>query len=204
MTARELNPDLFVIARQNLQENQALFAAVDKEMLMHPSFIVANRIRMLLSTPLLSVFFGLALFNDDAWACELVSRIVALVEDQVPAVWEVEITQDSAPAFCSAIAAGHRLSLREMLLSPADRERQLLCIPLMHVRTETRVLLPELEQSIKHGDRLLFCGDPSAIGEMRWGMQNENVLSYILTGESRVEGALWRWIGKWYRKSVRR
>ncbi len=203
MTAQELNPRLFVIARQNLQESQALFEAVDKDMLMHPSFIVANRIRILLSTPLLSNFFGLALFNDDAWSCELVSRIVALVDDQVPAVWEVEITEDSAPAFCRTIAAGDRLSLQEMLLSPRDREQQLLCIPLMHVRTETRILLPDQDQSIKVGDRLLFCGDPSAIGEMRWGMQNENALRYIMTGESRGEGALWRWVEKKYRRSVK-
>ena len=202
MTAQELNPGLFVIARQNLQENHALFDAVDEDMLMHPSFIVANRIRMLLSTPLLSDFLGLALFNDDAWSCELVSRIVALVEDVVPAVWEVEISDESAPAFCSVIAAGNRLTLREMLLSPRDREQQLLCIPLMHVRGETRVLLPDLEQSIKTGDRLLFCGRPSAAEKMRWGMQNENVLSYIMTGESRAEGAMWRGIRKMYKRSV--
>ncbi len=203
MTARELNPDLFVIARQNLHESHALFEAVDKEMLMHPSSIVANRIRMLLSTPLLSDFFSLALFNDDAWACELISRIVALVEDEVPAVWEVAISEESAPAFCRALAAGERLSLREMLLSPGNREEQLLCLPMMHVRAETRVLLPDMEQSIKSGDRVLFCGDPSAIGEMRWNMQNENVLSYIRTGESRAEGTLWRGIRKMHRRFVK-
>ncbi len=200
MTAKELNPELFVIARQNLQENQSLFEVVDKDMLMHPSFIVANRIRMLLSTPLLSDFLGHALFNEDAWSCELVSRIVALVEEQVPVVWELEITEDSAPALCKAIEAGNRLSLRDMLLSPRDREQQLLCIALMHVRADTRVLLPDLDQSIKKGDRLLFCGRFSAIGKMRWGLQNENVLSYILTGESRAEGTLWRLIRKIYRR----
>lgn len=203
MTAQELNSELFVIARQNLQESQTLFEALDIDVLMHPSFIVANRIRMLLSTPLLSEFFGLALFNDDAWACELVSMIVALVEDQVPAVWEIEINEDSAPAFCRAIAAGDRPCLRELVLSPRDREQRLLCLPLMHVRTETRVLLPDMEQSIKAGDRLLFCGDPTAIGYMQWGLQNENILSYLMTGESRAEGALWRWLSKMYKRTVK-
>jgi len=200
MTARELNPELFIIARQNRQENHALFDVVDEDMLMHPSFIIANRIRMLLSTPLLSDFLGLALFNDDAWACELVSTIVALVDVETPAVWELEINEDSAPAMCGAMAAGNSLTLREMLLSPRDREQQLSCMALMHVRQETRVLLPRPEQTIKKGDKLLFCGRQSANSKMRWGMLNENVLSYIITGEARPEGAFWKMLRRMQRK----
>ncbi|MCP4453252.1 MAG: potassium transporter TrkA, partial [Planctomycetes bacterium] len=192
MTARELNPELFIIARQNRQENYALFDAVDEDMLMHPSLIVANRIRMLLSTPLLSDFLGLALFNDDTWACELVSRIVAMADVETPLVWELEIDEESAPAFCTAIDAGDSLTLGEMLLSPRNRERQLSCIALMHVRRETRVLLPESQQNIKKGDRLLFCGKSSARSKMSWAILNENVLSYIRTGETRPEGSFWR------------
>jgi voltage-gated potassium channel len=201
MTARELNPDLFVIARQNRQENKALFDAVDEDMLMHPSFIIANRIRMLLSTPLLSDFLGLALFNDDAWACELASKIAALVEVEAPEVWELEINQDMAPAFCGAIAAGNTMMLRDMLASPQDREQQLPCIALMHVRNENRVLLPEPEQTLKQGDRLLFCGRGSVYSMMSWGMLNENVLSYIKTGQARPEGAFWRMLRRMQRKT---
>ncbi|MCP3671579.1 MAG: potassium transporter TrkA [Gammaproteobacteria bacterium] len=200
MTARELNPELFIIARQNRQENYALFDAVDEDMLMHPSLIVANRIRMLLSTPLLSDFLGLALFNDDAWACELVSRIVAMVDVETPVVWELEIDEESAPAFCIAIDAGDSLTLGEMLLSPRDRKLQLSCIALMHVRRDTRVLLPESQQNIKKGDRLLFCGKSSARSKMSWAILNENVLSYIRTGEARPEGTFWRVLHRMQRR----
>ncbi len=200
MTARELNPELFVIARQNHQENKALFEAVNEDMLMHPSFIIANRIRMLLSTPLLSDFLGLALFNDDAWACELASTIAAVVEVEAPIVWEVEIDTATAPALCSAIAAGNTITLKDMLLSPRDREQLLSCVALMHVRDETRVLLPEQDLVLKPGDRLLFCGKPTADSKMRWGMLNENVLSYIKTGEAPPEGALWRMLRRIHRR----
>jgi len=192
MTARELNPELFVIARQNRQENQALFEAVDEDMLMHPSFIIANRIRMLLSTPLLSDFLGLALFNDDAWACELASAIAATVDVEAPVVWELDINTEAAPALCSAIAAGNTITLEEIMLSPRDREQQLSCVALMHVRHDTSVLLPKQEQILKQGDRLLFCGKSTADSKMRWGMLNENVLSYIRTGEAHPDGAFWR------------
>jgi len=192
MTARELNPDLFVIARQNRQENQALFDAVDEDMLMHPSFIIANRIRMLLSTPLLSDFLSLSLFNNDTWACELVSLIVATVDVETPEVWEIDVNQEGAPAICRSIAAGNVHTLGEMMLSPRKREYELSCIALMHVRQETRILLPEPDQVIKCGDKLLFCGKESASSLMRWIMLNENVLSYIHTGQPGPEGAVWR------------
>jgi Trk K+ transport system NAD-binding subunit len=194
MTAKELNPDLFVILRQNRQENDALFDVVEKDMWMHPSSIIANRIRMLLSSPMLADFLQHALSNDDEWACGLVSRIVAVVEDSVPAVWEVNVNSVSAPAYCRAINEGKNITLVNMLRMPRDRKRKLLCVPLMHLRGETRTLLPEPDLSLQVGDKLLFCGRGSSDDLMRWGMQNENILSYLITGETVPEGAVWKWL----------
>ena len=194
MTALELNPNLFVIARQNLLENHALFGGVKKDMLMYPSSIIANRIRILLSTPMLADFLQLASFNDDEWACQLVSRIAGAIGEWVPAVWEIEIDEDSAAAYCSAIAAGQNITLQNMLQMPRDRDEQLLCVPLMHIRRGTRVLLPEHDLTIKVGDKLLFCGRKSSENLMRRGMVDGNILSYITTGEWRPEGTLWKWL----------
>ncbi len=196
MTAQELNPNLFVILRQNLQENHSLFNVVNKDMLMHPSAIIANRIRMLLSAPMLAEFFNLAISKGGDWACELVSRIVALVEDRVPTVWEIEINEATAPAYCSAIAEGQDIKLENMLQLPRDRERQLLCIPLMHIRGGSSVILPESELSLRVGDKLLFCGRDSSDRLMRWGMQNEDILGYLITGETMPEGAIWKWFSR--------
>ena len=81
MTARELNPDLFVILRQNLKTNDPIAEAVKADMVMHPSSIIANKIRVLLATPRLSEFLRAALYQDDSWACQLLSRMMGLVED---------------------------------------------------------------------------------------------------------------------------
>jgi Trk K+ transport system NAD-binding subunit len=196
MTAQELNPNLFVILRQNRQENDALFEAVKKDMWMHPSSIIANRIRMLLSNPMLADFLERALSNDNEWACELVSRIAALVEDRQPGVWEIEINDATAPAYCRAIKDGVNVTLETMMKLPSDRERKLLCIPLMYIRRGIRTLQPKINTSLQTGDKLLFCGRSSSDDLMRWGMQNEDVLSYLLTGEYKPEGALWKWLSR--------
>jgi Trk K+ transport system NAD-binding subunit len=56
MTARGLNPALFIVVRENQRDNEELFQAVGADIVMHPSSIIAERIRVLLVTPLLEDF----------------------------------------------------------------------------------------------------------------------------------------------------
>jgi hypothetical protein len=118
------------------------------------------------------------------------------VEDRTPAVWEIEINSVTAPAYCSALKDGLDITLENMLQLPRDRERQLLCLPLMHIRRGIRILQPRLDMSLMVGDKLLFCGRSSSHDLMSWGMQNEDILSYLLTGEYKPEGAIWKWLSR--------
>ncbi len=194
MTARELNPELFVVARENLLENQELFEAVAADMVMHPSSIVANKIRVLLATPLLSRFERLALFQEDAWACELVSRIVAVVQVAVPDIWEVEIAPEQAHALVQALQEGAVVTLQNLSRDPRERKRLLPCIPLLLIRGTTSELLPALDCRLSVGDKLLFCGRYCAHSRMEWTLQNLHSLNYIITGGSRPQGVVWRFL----------
>lgn len=193
MTARELNSDLFVVARENHLDNQALFDAVDADIVMHPSSIVANRIRVLLATPLLSEFESYARYEDDAWACQLVSRIAALVHERVPEVWEISVDDGHAHAICEVISRGASVTLGNLLQDPRNRDRKLPVIPLLLLRSNNRDLLPQEDLRLRMGDRLLLCGRPCAHSRMSWTLQNIHALSYILTGGSGPEGTVWRW-----------
>ena len=192
MTARELNTELFVVARQNQIDNQRIFDAVDAHMVMHPSSIIANKIRVLLGTPLLYEFASLVTHEEDAWACELISRISALVHDHVPAVWEVGILPEHTEAVVDAIEADETVTLRHLLCDPQDRESELPCLPLLMLRQGNRIILPELDRPLLVGDRLLLCGQGSARSRMEWTLKNEHSLSYVTTGESRPQGWVWR------------
>ncbi len=192
MTAQEINPDLFLVARQNLEENESLFEAVKADVVMHPSSIIANKIRVLLGTPLLYEFMSLAMHQDDAWACELVSRIVALVHEELPEVWELEISAEMAHAVHGALESGRVITVSDLLSDSRDRDRRLLCIPLLLRRGDVRTTLPEDETQLKQGDRLLVCGRASARERMSWTLQNEHALSYVLTGETRPQGWVWQ------------
>jgi len=200
MTARQLNSDLFVVARENHLDNKELFDAVDADIVMHPSSIVANRIRVLLATPLLSEFESYARYQDDAWACQLVSRVAALVHERVPDVWEIIVDDEHAHAICEVTGRGAVVTLGNLLQDPRNRERMLPVIPLLLLRGNSRELLPPEDRRLRIGDRLLLCGRPCAHSRMSWTLQNIHALSYILSGGSVPEGTVWRWFGKLMRR----
>jgi voltage-gated potassium channel len=194
MTARELNPSLFTVVRENHLMNKELFDAVGANIVMHPSSIVAHRIRTLLSAPLLTEFFNYARYEDDGWACELVSRVAALVNDQVPDVWEVRIDEDGAYALAQLRRDGVVPSLGDLLHDPRDRNHRLPAIALMRRRASDRTLLPAYGERLLDGDRLLFCGNAGAESRMRWTLQNSHALSYVVRGSSPPQGLVWRWL----------
>ncbi len=196
MTARELNPDLFVILRQNRKDNDSVIEAVGADMVMLPSQIIANKIRVLLGAPLQHQFVKLVLHQEDEWACELISRMSALVNHHAPEVWEVAFTEQDSHAVCAHVQRGKSLTLAQLMTDPRDRERSLPCIPLMLLRHNERTLLPDPGISVQKDDHLLFCGSHQGRDRMEWTLQNENALSYILTGEARPEGWIWRQLSK--------
>jgi hypothetical protein len=194
MTARELNSGLFVVARENMLDNEELFEAVKADITMHPSSIIANKIRVQLATPLLARFEWLVLFQDDTWACELISRIIAVVKDAVPDIWEVEVEDEQAHALVTALKESTVVTLGHLTRDPREREQLLHCIPLLLVRGTTSELLPVAETRLRLGDKLLFCGRYSTKLRMEWTLQNLHSLNYVVTGGSRPQGVVWRFV----------
>jgi voltage-gated potassium channel len=194
MTALELNPELFVVLRQNLKDNQPIIDAVKADMVMHPPTIIADKIRVLLATPLLHELEQLAAYQPNAWACELLSRITGLVATRVPAVWEVTLDSRGAYAVADALAHGARVMLSHLLADPLERTKPLAAVALLLVRPGERVLVPDEDTALRPGDRLLFCGRHHVRDRMGWTLQNCSSLSYILTGEHRPQGYVWRWL----------
>ncbi|MBK1644686.1 potassium transporter TrkA [Thiocapsa imhoffii] len=196
MTALELNPTLFVVARQNHKHNQILFERVGAQVVMIPSSIIADRIRVRLGVPLLSEFLTHARFEDETWACELVSRIAGLVEEQVPHVWEIQVDEYHAPALYRASQEGVELTIAHLMSDSHDRDSVLPAIVLMRRHGETRELLPDAQARLRMGDHLLLCGALAVRHSMDWTLQDPNVLDYVLTGNTRPGGWIWRWLAQ--------
>lgn len=192
MTARQLNRDLFMVARQNSRANDAIFEAHHIDLIMRRGSIIAHKIFALIQSPLLDVFLVRARQHENAWANELVSRLSGVLQDEPPVTWELDVTLGDAPAVAQAVAEGERVQIRDLYRDPRDRDQGMCCIPLLLRRGIEDILLPDDTVELKKADRLLFAGQARARGMMDWVRGNRNVLGYILTGEEHPSGYLWR------------
>ena len=195
VTARQLNPRLFVIVRQNLQANRALFDAYDAQLNMVPSQLIADRCVALLGTPLLARFLMLARAQNDGWAEDLAGRLEALLPGRVPALWDVRLDLDEAPAVYRALTdRDSEVRVGTLLRDPAARAEPLNALPLMLSRAREPQLLPARELRVRAGDRLLFAGSVAARSAQRTLLQNVNVFDYVHRGREIPGGWIWETI----------
>jgi voltage-gated potassium channel len=193
MTGRVLNPQLFVVARENHMDNHELFERAGAHVVMHPSTIVAHRIRVRLTLPLLAEFLTYARYYDNAWACELISRVAALTQEKAPHVWQIEIGEPQAPAVREAERRGFPITLGALLRDPRDRDRTLPAIALMMEHQDQRQVLPEPGNRLRKGDQVLLCGREEARYLLERTLQDLHSLHYVATGEDAPESWVWRW-----------
>jgi len=196
MTAHELNPKLFMVARQNQQDNADIFAAAGLDLVMQRSRIIARDIFGRLTTPTLPDFLQLSREQENEWANEMVSRLSAVTGEVVPSVWTIVMDQEQAPAINRLLLDGETVLLAELLRDPHEREELLPCVPLLLARGSERRLTPADSTVLRPGDHLLLAGHPVAMDRIHWVLQNINVLDYLRTGEHPSEGWVWRWLSQ--------
>jgi len=196
MTAQAMNPELFVVIRQNRHANDALFQAAGADLVMHISEILVHEIIALITAPSLARFLARTRRQSKAWANELVSRISAVTEDLVPEIWEIRVGERQARAVSRALAAGRPVTVGDLLKDPHDRAETLPCIALMLARDDHVQMLPSEVAPVAAGDQLLLCGRPAAASAMEWTLQNDKVLHYVLTGQEMPETWVWQWIDR--------
>ena len=192
MTSRELNPDLFMVARQNSRHNDAIFQAANLDLIMQRGSIIGHKIFALIQSPMLDSFLRLARQQENEWANELISRISGITETEAPVTWELNISKEDSPAMYAAARSRERIQLWQLYRDPRNRDETLACIPLYCERSDRQIRLPDDDTKIFPGDRILFCGQPGAHSMMEWLSGNQNVFSYIQTGEEHPSGYLWR------------
>ncbi|HEX3199855.1 MAG TPA: NAD-binding protein, partial [Propionibacteriaceae bacterium] len=116
-TARRLNPQLFLAARQNRPTSAALFEAMRVDALLVPTEVVAHEVYAQISTPMLWRFIQEMPAQGDQWAADLIQRLRHNCGRQLPALWKVKLDRAQAPALDGWLAEG-RVALGDLLRSP--------------------------------------------------------------------------------------
>ena len=193
MTAAELNPDLFMVARQNKRDNHEIFQAALLDLVMQRSEIIARDIFAMITTPLLGDFLRLILEQSNEWANEQVSRLTAVVGEYVPDIWYFPVDEAHTPALLELLDEGGSVHIDDLSRDSRDRSERLSSLPLLLMRKEREaVLFPQGVVSLHSGDHLLVAGRIGAYERMRWILQNRNALRYVQTGKETASGYFWR------------
>ncbi|MBL1259044.1 MAG: NAD-binding protein [Thiotrichaceae bacterium] len=192
MTARELNPHLFMVARKNHRANASVFQAAKTNLTMQRGSVIAHKIFALITTPLLAEFLRLAITHNNAWAESILKRVSAIAEDEAPQIWTVNINNEDAPALIDAFSKNQRPRLKQLYAHPKNRDETLPIFTLLLKRNNDEMLLPDGDTPLKAGDQILLCGQHDIRNQMEWVLKNRNVFHYIHTGEVLAQGWLWR------------
>lgn len=195
MTAHELNPDLFLVARQERKENDELFAASPAHVVAKRSMIVARHVLSLCTTPLLQTFLQHMVQDDEEFAQHVAARLRSTLQGYAPSIWTQELSGPLAVGLANAKTRGLKVRLDHIRLNSrlADTP-DLPCVCLLLQRGAGRIFMPEDSQELRPGDQLLFAGRESARVEIAWTLSEPDVVISNVTGRAAPRGALFRWI----------
>jgi len=192
MTARQLAPELFVIARENGHSMHELFRAAGCDLIAEPAVVVAGVMLGRIRSTLVEPFINGMLTEDNAWARLLLARLLRQQRTAPPELSAGRISARRAPALVRALKAGRRVTVGDMLRNPRRRDRALpLTLLLLH-REGENLLLPEADTELQVGDRLLLAGRSRDAAQVQSMLEVDGVLDYILTGQRRPQGWVWQ------------
>ncbi len=197
MTARNLNPSLFFIARQERRQHNELFASSGADLVARRSLIVARRIISEVTTPLLESFMQHLIRSDDSFAERTAARLKEVLENRAPSIWVYEIKGEIARNLRFVRAQTSGVNLEHICRNSRSEENEKLpCVCLTLERGAQRVFLPGPDTELQINDRLLFAGRDHARRQMLWTMMDSHSLMGNISGKQLPRGALWRWLSK--------
>ena len=199
INARSLNPDIFMIVRQNSHHNEVVFHAAQADIIMQPSLVTARRIVFSMIAPLLRPLFRYLMdaeTRDDNLTEDLIERLQETVGGIQPHLITVDIKEDNSIAVIDAIHRGEKVLLGDVLRDPSDRDKHLASVPLV-VRSEDQfTVLPSSAYPLRNNDQILFCGKKAAHILLESNLNNEYALHYVRNGYEEARG----WIMQWFLK----
>jgi Trk K+ transport system NAD-binding subunit len=189
--ARRRNPGLYVAARQNQPANAPLFAAMELDLVLVPSEVIAHEVYAQLSTPLLWRFLQEMPRLGDEWAARMMQRITQRCGHRLQPLWKIRLTPVEAPALQSWLASGCATP-RDLFRDPDDRDRELEIVPLLLLRDGEVIMGPDVDVVLAPGDELLLAGQGTARRRLETTMLLDAAAAYVVSGETLHASWLWR------------
>lgn len=180
LTARELNKHVFTVGRENWQDNHRLFERAKVDITMQRGSVLAHKIFAALRSPLISEFLELAKQQNDEWANTTISRLLGVTDEEVPHLWELSLTPQGAPATYRVLAKIKKIQIKDLRRKNSDRNVFMMAIPLLLQRGNEFILMPDREDYVRAGDRILMCANHQVRRRIEWTLYDRYTADYVL------------------------
>ncbi len=194
MSARALNPNAFIIVRQDNHENQLAFDAARADLTLQSSLTTARRILKFLISPLIQTLIDHLREQEQQQTKRLIERLQMAVGGQTPHLWRVNLCNSEASAVNEFLTMGKSLCLSDLVKDPRNRNDSLSCVPLMLQRDNDSIMLPADTQDLRHGDEILFCGTEQSERLLLATLNNPYSLHYVVTGTDAPRAYFFKWL----------
>ena len=195
LTAKELNPSIFTILRQNIVSNEKLFAASSADMVMVARKIIASECIAAIKTPLLVRFVALIRRQPDAWSADVIERLRKLVGDDVPEFWSFTLNPQEAPALLDLWRnKDTTISLGDLYRDVNDPAQTGPLMALLIERGGELIEMPSSSTVLQPHDHILMAGTAAMKSDLRHLLMNINVARHVILGDNVLGGYLFRTI----------
>ena len=188
ITAKKLNPNIYIIARENTMDEVSIFQAANIDWIFIIERIMVNKTSLALTKPLLHYFVTLILQENEAWANALVKLLKVRIGDN-PALMYLTINEELSYAIYHELKRGEDVNINILQNSLSDWTIQNNVIPLLIKRQNEDILLPQ-NIDLKIGDKILFACDKKSKEEIKLIASNIYELHYAKSGEEKQVGIL--------------
>ncbi len=188
-----LNPDIFLVVRQNHHENEMVFNAARVNLTMQPSLLTARTILLQLISPLIQQFLEHLRHSEHQLTDQIIGQLCQAVVRTPPRLWTRVLNDHETQAVSELTALGMPLRLEDLIRNPGNRDESLCCVPLVLYRDGQTLMMPDPLELVRTGDSILFCGDQRSQRLLDANLNNPYTLSYLVTGTEPPRGYLLRW-----------
>ena len=192
LTAKNLNPELFMTTLENGYSSHALFRAADPDFIGQPSQVVAGFMLCRSSSSLVEPFLSALLEQDNDFARDLLAKLLRHQAEGPPEFTGGRISAKRAPAIARALEDGITVPVSVLLRNARRRDARLPLEVVLIRRDDEDILCPDDDVALAIGDRVLLAGRNGAARRILGTLENDRILEYLLFGRERRNGRIWR------------
>jgi len=180
ITARKINPDIYIIARENTIQEVSLFQAANINWVFIIEKILINKTSILLTKPLKNMFLKMILKKDEEWARSLVKLLRGNIGAN-PVMTALRINEEESYAIYHELLDGVEIKIEVLTRSLRNWKTNNNVIPLLIYRKNEKILLPR-NRLLEIGDQILFACNKEAKEDIELIASNIYELHYVMYG----------------------